>query len=67
MGQEEQLLAKSPELRIGLAEEITEEDVQPPLHWREGEKLLTFAFKGQECLKLLENGITYNKTEDKEM
>ena len=66
MGQDEQILAKSPELRIGLAKEITQEDVQPLLHGLEGEKLLTSALKGQEGLKLLKNDITYNKADERE-
>lgn len=63
MGEEKKLLTEGPQLRIGHPEDISQEEVQPLLHWWEGEEVLTTALQGQERVELLQNDIPYDKTE----
>lgn len=47
MGEYESFLAEGQQFRIGLSEDTTQEEVQPLLHRRKGEEVLTVALQGQ--------------------
>ena len=66
VGEDEQLLTEGPKLWIRL-HGTAQEDVQPLLHGRKGEEVLTPALQGQETVKLLQYDIPYDKTDEKKL